>query len=269
MKAASFCADNPKLSFETGSKLIDLASYVFAPLAPLLEAALNEAKKAQVLGHDGASNLCADTGKNKSVCARFLADQKAKDLPATTEWGMAHKLNLTNSDMIKVMDSRRPGVIQTIRQTKSFLSRSAAHTNELAQVLSQEHLDLKDLVDATDHLERHIKSSPPPFTPAEVQEIQDLQKELDAKNLTKQEFKAKLTDLGKRSALAGYIVVRWYSLFNSATALVKLEPFLTKMLQKLITEKKTKTAVDADDEADKRSGERRRNSVCPKKHSSC
>ena len=197
---------------------------------------------------DGASNACADTGHTKSSSALFLAARTAENLPASSDWCKAHILNLINGDMIKLLDYLCPGVIQLIRQTKSFLTRSSAHTAELAKLLQKSRLDLKELVKACDHLERHVKDTPPPFTNEEVEEIQRLQTQLREKKITLDKFKDEMKQLGRRSALAGYLVVRWYSLFNSATALVQMSPFLEKLFEKIIKEsvpKKTSAAPEA------------------------
>jgi len=49
LKAASFCADHPTLSFEIGKLLMDFAASIYAPLAPLLKSAIDEATKAKII----------------------------------------------------------------------------------------------------------------------------------------------------------------------------------------------------------------------------
>ena len=180
---------------------------------------------------DGASNVCEFTGRAKSLCARFINENPH----ATTDWCKCHMMNLCNGDVIKLLNIVRPTTIRTLRQSKSFLSRSGANLRGLADLLEESKLDLQSLMRACDHLERHILDTPPPHTKEDCLQVNNLVQELKEKKISAEDFEKNLHNLGKRNALAGYIVVRWYSLFNSATSLNKMYPFLTKYLTNIIS----------------------------------
>ena len=94
LKCASFCGDNPTLSFEIGSHTMELAERIYKPVQPLLQEAFQKATKMQILDQIpelaqayhtfmGISNTAVTPDSLKATyCeqAEFLQEQKMDDM---------------------------------------------------------------------------------------------------------------------------------------------------------------------------------------------
>lgn len=180
---------------------------------------------------DGASNVCGypSRGHTNSFSAIFRRNAGEAQQHVALWWCNCHRLNLCLSDVIKecgFKDDFIPFLQKLISWLKSSSSRLTALKDNVADV---EQL-VESLGDSIRELERRILDLNPGDAASRAQAA-DLRRQCDDGKIRQEVLEAELKKSGKQRRLAGYLVVRWLSLFNTVQSIWKLYERLLDVLR--------------------------------------
>jgi hypothetical protein len=181
---------------------------------------------------DGASNVCDYPTRGHTNS--YTAFQKSRWSWLVTWWCIAHRFNLALGDLLRGKSCAK--FIKFIRLLVSFTRKSSWAGNidiesqlvkddiaTLNESLSDLEKKIADIGDEDDEKRNDL---------AFQQEIHVLEEELKTTKLSKEDFEHKLKILGRKRKLKSYLIVRWFSLFDTVDSNVAQLPFISKFLQK-------------------------------------